>query len=505
MAGSSDGCFRSSTRASRRTLTAGLFGDGWTGFILGDTTDPLGLAPALGQALSWAGAEPAAPIGPGATAAPAASGAGIDFAGGLPALRKRRGGGLERQLPALVEQEEARRLPLVAELGEALVRFVPHSPTAQILFAEDDPALYAASLLDIARPKATGTLERRLISLRLYARWHAVARPGRRGELLELSLYLYLRALQDEAAPPTRAAAMVEAVRFLLGLAGLSNEIPFFVSKRVEGAALASADRKPVRVQRAPLPHKVVAQLETFVVDDGDVGQRIMAGAFLFLVHARMRWSDLAKVSQEPFLDLDASGIGFVESTAQSQLLKSGRSKKRRGLAVPLVGLAEGVGGRPWASTWLGLRLRAGLDAAVQKTLIPSPISGGWSSTPPSNAEANAWIKAFAAGCGMDDDAVMRIGTHSCKPTTLSWCAKAGVRGELRRLLGGHSKPKERMMLEYSRDALAPALYALMGRLYFDPQWAVRPGRYALGSLRGRSRKSFAPSCSRACGHRGGW
>jgi len=59
------------------------------------------------------------------------------------------------------------------------------------------------------------------------------------------------------------------------------------------------------------------------------------------------------------------------------------------------------------------------------------------------------------------------------------------MRGELRRLLGGHAEPKERMVLEYSRDALAPALHALtllladikVGR--FNPD-ADRSGRFGV-------------------------
>eukprot|EP00972_Heterocapsa_arctica_P075691 11164176-Heterocapsa_arctica.AAC.1 len=46
--------------------------------------------------------------------------------------------------------------------------------------------------------------------------------------------------------------------------------------------------------------------------------------------------------------------------------------------------------------------------------------------------------------------------SHSCKATALSWAAKAGLRPGSRRLLGGHAKPKDLSMLEYSRDALAP-------------------------------------------------
>ena len=57
------------------------------------------------------------------------------------------------------------------------------------------------------------------------------------------------------------------------------------------------------------------------------------------------------------------------------------------------------------------------------------------------------------------------------------------MKGELRRILGGHARPKEQMVLEYSRDSLAAPLAALdrvllqIRRGKFDPD-ASRSGRW---------------------------
>ena len=55
----------------------------------------------------------------------------------------------------------------------------------------------------------------------------------------------------------------------------------------------------------------------------------------------------------------------------------------------------------------------------------------------------------------------MDMGTHSLKATWLSFMAKAGCEGDLRRLAGYHTDPGAKMALEYSRDAQAPVLLAI--------------------------------------------
>eukprot|EP00974_Lingulodinium_polyedra_P066397 6426348-Lingulodinium_polyedra.AAC.1 len=50
---------------------------------------------------------------------------------------------------------------------------------------------------------------------------------------------------------------------------------------------------------------------------------------------------------------------------------------------------------------------------------------------------------------------------RSLKATALSWLSKYGIKGALKRQLGYHSKPKDRVPAEYNRDANAAALRVL--------------------------------------------
>ena len=213
----------------------------------------------------------------------------------------------------------------------------------------------------------------------------------------------------------------------------------------------------------------------------GDNRQRVVAGTFLFMIHARLRFSEVVRLSHEPTLFL-VEGFGFIKAGVKSDLVKSGQSKKRRRHTVPLVGLATGVLGLPWAETWLKLREQQGLHAHVQGTLFPRLMQTGWAAGSPKCAEANAWLRAFASSAGSTAEELKAMGTHSCKATLFSWCSKYGVRGEHRRILGGHAKPKELSMLEYSLDAMAGPLDSLAEVLAevregtFDPD-ATRSGR----------------------------
>ena len=57
----------------------------------------------------------------------------------------------------------------------------------------------------------------------------------------------------------------------------------------------------------------------------------------------------------------------------------------------------------------------------------------------------------------------IRLATHSCKATLLSWCSKAHWAHDDRRLLGYHTSSADSSMLVYSRDAMAGPLRALWG------------------------------------------
>eukprot|EP00971_Amphidinium_carterae_P114712 2272541-Amphidinium_carterae.1 len=72
----------------------------------------------------------------------------------------------------------------------------------------------------------------------------------------------------------------------------------------------------------------------------------------------------------------------------------------------------------------------------------PSP-TGGWLKRGMTTQEAQLRLRGLVGRCGCHDD---EIKTHSLKVTLLSWCAKAGMDHDSRRLLGYHMAPGDKSM-----------------------------------------------------------
>ena len=81
-------------------------------------------------------------------------------------------------------------------------------------------------------------------------------------------------------------------------------------------------------------------------------------------------------------------------------------------------------------------------------------IGGGWSKVPTSVSTAASWLRSLV-GAGSGD---VRVGTHSCKCTVLSWMAKYGSPASDRRLLAYHVPRKDKSLVIYAREALAAPL-----------------------------------------------
>ena len=104
---------------------------------------------------------------------------------------------------------------------------------------------------------------------------------------------------------------------------------------------------------------------------------------------------------------------------------------------------------------------------------MPTPqVDGTWSKSRLATGPAGRWLTALLAKLDPGVVPPKPYGTHSCKATLLSWCAKAGLHHSVRRLLGAHVTQGDRSLLEYSRDALAEPL-----RLLGEVLSKVRAGR----------------------------
>ena len=458
---------------------------GFVGLGLGDPIagiDPFGVLSS--PPLEWRGPVPPVPAAAPSVAPPAAE---QGRATGPATVQPLHRAGAREELTAKEgkgnwkEEERQRRSKILTGWEEVLVDDPSASDLGRQLSDAEDVKEAADTLRYAFADKATATLEKRLGSIHLYGRWARAV--GMQGALpkTEADVYRYVRALEDALAPPSRAQSFVEAVRFTFGVAGADARIKELLSSRVLGATLASSERKRLLKQCAPLSVRALAGLEHLVIHAASPKEAVMAGTFAFLCHARARYSDLVRVQTEPTLDV-SGGQGYIETKATSEHMKTGRAKKRRRREVPIVGLAFGVLGAPWAEAWLAARKAEGLDAVVDGTLVPARSREGWTTASADVTEAGVVLRTLLTKAGLDDSEAARFSTHSCKATLLTWCAKAGIRSEHRRLLGGHSRPKERMVLEYSRDALAGPLSSLsqvlldIRRGSFDPD-ADRSGR----------------------------
>ena len=102
------------------------------------------------------------------------------------------------------------------------------------------------------------------------------------------------------------------------------------------------------------------------------------------------------------------------------------------------------------------------------------------------NAEwMTEWLRELSTKLGFPD--LGNIGSHSCKATLLSWCAKAGIDKDTRRTLGYHAQPGDRSVDAYARDTQAAPrrqlskVLDLVRAKDFLPD-VTRSGRWSLGS-----------------------
>jgi hypothetical protein len=382
--------------------------------------------------------------------------------------------------------------PLPSQQDDAKRRLALHK-FARLLAAAAAPAGGSlpdeGSLADILAGKATGTLHRRADSLLAYVRW-----AKRAGvpcfPLGEQAAYDYLQFLKVNAAAPTRASSFRQAVAFGGGVLDLAGAQDVLCSKRVAGAAITAYKGKRITKKAQPFSARLVCAMEEALADaagplDLSDEELVFIGFVLFLIHARARFADAARVSCEPRMDLDSDGEGFIEVGATE--LKTGRGWARLRRALPLVGHARGCSDQPWAEGWLAARGRAGLDAGKDDTLMPVPLlGGGFGNSRLDSAEGVHWLRNCLPKFGVDNGALADFGTHSGKATLLSWMAKAGEAPDDRRLLGAHATPGDTSLLEYSRDALAGPLLRLhrvlrlVRRGDFDPD-VTRSGRWRKG------------------------
>ena len=351
-------------------------------------------------------------------------------------------------------------------------------------------------LNDTFAGKSTRTLEQRSGSLLLFARWR-MALPLFRGILpfKEPDVYDYLTFLRIAKAPATRGVRFRESVCFAFGVIGAHGAEEVMNSKRCQGAAVRSLETKKQYSQRDPLTAFQLQTLEECVFHCDNEADKIMSGNFAAMVHVRGRHSDVHHCSEEPILDDAGAGTSYFQVGVMETKVTR-KDKKRR--CLPLVGHACGLTGKPWAKEWLRLRKAHGLNAAGGPLMNAIKVGGQWSDARLRSQEAATWIAEILRRHGAPILPGQKFGTHSAKSTLLSWCAKAGVRLDVRNILGYHSAGAAESSLLYARDALAGPLRALERVLVH-----VREGRFHPDDTRSGRWDITAPVADRKDGRTG--
>ena len=307
-------------------------------------------------------------------------------------------------------------------------------------------------------------------------------------------VFEYLRHLDATGAPPTRAGAFLRACNFALGCCGLYAGEVIRISPRCKGAVAMSLARRLPRRQRDVLLSRWLVAAEAEVVLASNLASELtdqeaeVLGFALFCTHTRARCADAAKIVSEPQVDTceedDGYNFSFVEATTTGEAMKTGNSAAKANFSFPLVGLAKGLSGEPWAESWLEIRERLGHEASRDGCLQRQPIADGAFGTARIEAgQMTEWLRHLLESLGVERSALRNVGSHSCKASLLSLAAKAGLSRETRRLLGGHSPPNDKSVDVYARDVLSTPMRELgnvvlwIRRGIFIPD-ASRSGRW---------------------------
>ena len=312
------------------------------------------------------------------------------------------------------------------------------------------------SIADSLGAKATNTLHNRASPLLQYISFYK-----EKGKpcfpLHEFQVYDYLKACNNRASSFPRSLLL--SINFADHHFGLHGAASVRASGRIKGLVEILYSQRKKLVQRPPLTVKQILHLEAIVHDEGRaVFDRLASGYFLFLTYGRLRYSDGLQVSSV-MIDERPDGFGFLECLAEKTKTSITLEKKSRHIpiAVPLMSL----GPTPWVKTWLQLRedkvLPTGDVQGFMPLLTTPAAGGGWTRIPLTVSSAAGWLRALIHGVEPEGD--VKVGTHSCKASLLSMCAKFNMVGQSRRILGYHSGgSKDSSMLVYSRDAAAGPL-----------------------------------------------
>ena len=248
----------------------------------------------------------------------------------------------------------------------------------------------------------------------------------------------------------------------ILGLIGGSSVCD---SRRIDGAVKSHYEHRAKLRQRPPLTAQQIRVLELLVKDESRGAQdRVMAGFCLMLLYGRLRFSDGQRITGMKLeaLHVDGKMVGFLECSAERT--KTSYTLERKVRYLPIAVPVDALTSPPWLPVWDKLRSDQGLTCSGYTSpvypIMPAPaMSRGWSQAALGVTAAGEWLRNLLRRT--ETVGSIRIATHSLKASLLSWCSKAAISHDDRRLLGYHTASSDASMLVYSRDAMAGPLRSL--------------------------------------------
>ncbi len=381
------------------------------------------------------------------------------------------------QIGCVLKENALQKWEVIIEMAEPV-----HSSLLQLL-AECKTEQEVRDMIENAFRGNWGTCNKRAGSFAMFVRWCRTTQI-KQFPLTIHKVYKYVEMLRQENAPATRAHSFLSAGRYATIHLGLISGLAIFDDQVVQGATKASYDRKRLTRQAAVFHKEAVALYEHIVVHSKSVKDRVLAGHIRFAIGARLRGADSINITHEPTLDLNpATGIGYVEAKTFGTKTLQGYRKGRVIQEAPCH--SWGIEEENWGAAWLKARKDMKLDAAKDGMLLPTVTADGSFDNhfAMRTEELAVHIRELLITWGYDPKKAAMYTSHSLKATCLSWCAKAGIDMDIRRILGYHVVPGDKTMAVYSRDVLALPLrhLGLVLRIVllkeFDPD-TTRSGRW---------------------------
>ena len=297
--------------------------------------------------------------------------------------------------------------------------------------------------------KSPNTVMKRANSFMSFYRWFLLHKDGLIFPISEAVVWDYMQSLCNSSAASTTLMTFIQCLRFCHYTFGMQGCMDVVASRRVIGKAeiqlslkKSTRQARPLRVDEVQLLHTLSASAEVSLTD------RVALSHILLMLYGRCRHSDVVAV--ESILHDMSPASGYVQ--LNTKFHKTARSAQAKSLLLPILIPCNGVGFPRWVDSWISCRKEAGLaiKGDVNGPLLPAfKESKGqlhWGARPVTCSEITLLLRAFLK-C---DDA--NLSSHSLKTTTLSWCSKAEVSREHRRILGRHASALKESDSIYARD-----------------------------------------------------